>query len=802
MSDGFKIKGFPDPPSKPVPKRSLFERQRAEAEAKRARDQAETAAVYEDFVKSFEDTGASHAPTGSAQRQTAYHHGAPTMVPPGGPSKRHFTGKSSMVGSLGPPPLSMSRKRMHDGFQRDRDSSRSEGTSGPRDAASAFQDSDDGEVETANKEEERAAAKPTLHLSSLPPGTSPAAIKALIPPVLTVDSVKILPPSNHGSGERRVWSAIVTLAQETAASDMDTVVSSLQNKYLGWGYYLSISRHLSSAAIHSAIPMTAGTSSLNSQPFGARPAPHGHVSTLSRAPPPGSHRFAPPSSYDAGYGGRYGSAFQVNVKPPSDLRQLKLIHKTLENLLTYGPEFEALLMSRPEVQKEEKWAWIWDSRSTGGVWYRWKLWDILTRPKKAVRGRRGRQPLISIFDHGPSWTAPEKDLKFEYITKIDDFVSDEDYDSSEEEDSDREDERGLNEGANENSNDGMGHLNPLQRAKLAHLLARLPTANSRLRRGDVARVTAFAIKHAGEGAEEVVEMVVTNVEHPFAYSSANPEWSGREMGGSGENQESGNDGGNNDADEIGATSTKPSHKEKLDTSAAKLVGLYVISDILSSSSTSGVRHAWRYRQLFENAFKAHKTFEHLGRVEKELGWGRLKAEKWRRSIGVLLNLWEGWCVFPQSSHEYFVQSFEKPPPTEKELEEERQHAEAQKTTGVFGGKGKSKWRAVDDTAPVEHEEEAHATNAMDVDGTPMAPEEENLDGEPMSDIDGVPMEDSDMDVDGTPLEEDIVEEEQIQEKVPTLSPSTSTQGPEPQRKRRPRPKAEDMFADSESEQEG
>ena len=809
MSDSSKFKAFPDAPSKApaIPKRSLFERQKAEAEAKRAREKAETAAVYEDFVKSFEDSGPANTPSAPAGRQATLHHGAPGSGPPGGPSKRHFTGKSSLVGSLGPPPPSMSRKRTHDGFQassRDRDTSRGifgfEGTSGPRDAVATFQVSDDEEDRVADKKEaERAAAKPTLHLSSLPPGTSPAVIKSLIPPILTVDGVKILPPSSQNIGERRIWSAIVTLSKETAATDMDTVVSSLQNKYLGWGYYLSISRHLSSAALHSAVPVTPGMASLTSQPFGARPAPHGPMASLSRAPPPGSLRsgIPPPSSYEPGYGGRYGAFHQVDVKPPSDLRQLKLIHKTLENLLTYGPEFEALLMSRPEVQKEEKWAWIWDSRSTGGVWYRWKLWDVLTRPKKGARRRLGRQPPTFIFDHGPGWVSPEKDLQFEYVTKIEEFVSDDDYDSSDEDDSDREDERRLNETTNENTNDGKGHLNPLQRAKLAHLLARLPTANTKLRRGDVARVTAFAIKHAGEGADEVVEMIVTNIESPFAYTSANPDWRAREGAENGDKQESAAD--SNGTDET-PDPAKPTLKEKLDTSPAKLVGLYVISDILSSSSTSGVRHAWRYRQLFENAFKAHKTFEHLGRVEKELGWGRLKAEKWRRSIGVLLSLWEGWCVFPQQSHEHFVQSFEKPPLTEKELEEENQRAAEQKDAGVFGGKGKSKWKAVDDTAAATPTEE----DAMDidVDGVPMAPEEDDLDDVVMSDIDGVPMEDSDLeeDVDGKPLEEDNVEEQKAQAEA-TERPTIPSEPPEFERRRRPRPKAEDMFADSESEHE-
>lgn len=806
MSDGFKLTGFPDAPSKPppVPKRSLFERQKAEAEAKRAREKAETAAVYEDFVKSFEDSGAPSGPAGTGARPGPYHHGAPGPGPSGGPSKRHFTGKSSLVGSLGPPPLSMSRKRTYDGFQgsqRERDGLRGaygleDSSGGSRDAAAAFQVSDNEEEMVANKKDaERAAAKPTLHLSSLPPGTSPAVIKSLIPPVLTVDAVKILPPSTQSSGERRIWSAIITLSKETAAMDMDTVVSSLQNRYLGWGYYLSISRHLSSAAIHSAIPVTPGMTSLTSQPFGARPAPHGPTSSLSRAPPPGPHRhgFAPPSSYDTGYGGRHGSTYRVDVKPPSDLKQLKLIHKTLENLLTYGPEFEALLMSRPEVQRGEKWAWIWDSRSPGGVWYRWKLWDILTRPKKGKGRQPGRQPPRSIFDHGPGWAEPEKDLQFEYITKIEEFVSDDDYDSSDEDDSDREDERRMNEGTDESNADGTGHLNPLQRAKLAHLLARLPTANSKLRRGDVARVTAFAIKHAGEGADEVVDTIVTNIESPFAYTSANPGWQGRAAE---------EDGGNDDNinDETADTATI-AQKEKLDTSAAKLVGLYVVSDILSSSSTSGVRHAWRYRQLFENAFKAHGTFEHLGRVEKELGWGRLKAEKWRRSIGVLLSLWEGWCVFPQHSHEHFVQSFEKPPLTEAEVEEENQRVAAQKDEAVFGGKFKKKWKAVDDTAAPTVDEDVMD---VDVDGAPMAPEGEDVDDVPMSDIDGVPMEDSDMeDMDGEPLEEDNAEEEHDQGDTPE---SAASQPPdaehvEPGLRAHPRPKAEDMFADSESERE-
>ena len=39
----------------------------------------------------------------------------------------------------------------------------------------------------------------------------------------------------------------------------------------------------------------------------------------------------------------------------------------------------------------------------------------------------------------------------------------------------------------------------------------------------MARVTAFAIQHAGEGAEEVVQMIESNVQSNFAFTSANPD---------------------------------------------------------------------------------------------------------------------------------------------------------------------------------------------------------------------------------------------------------------------------------------
>jgi U2-associated protein SR140 len=470
---------------------------------------------------------------------------------------------------------------------------------------------------------------------------------------------------------------------------------------------------------------------------------------------------------------------------------LRLIHKTLENLLNYGPEFEALLMSRPEVQKEEKWAWIWDARSPGGVYYRWKLWQIITNPRAHSKRKTSAQKLSFIFEGGATWASPETELKFEYTTRLDEFVSEDDYNSSEEEMSDGEEERrnlggGPPPEGTAAQNDSLGYMNPLQRAKLTHLLARLPTTHAKLRRGDVARVTAFAIKHAGTGAREVVDMIVLNILNPLAYTGANPE---RETEKDAARQEDGDKDNSN-----------PS-KQKIDMSSAKLVGLYLISDILASSATSGVPKGWRYRSLFEAALRSHNIFEHLGRLEKELNWGRLRAEKWKRSVGTLLHLWEGWSIFQPANQEHFLRVLEQPPLTEEELQKESEKVDAERAAHS-ASKSKSRWKTVDDD-PASGKFDSDRPAVAESEAHPVVDADAAMEDESMSDLDGVPMEDSDLEMlddDGEPMEEDappLGEGDTLpsvpdQPSQPEHEDGQQEEGP--RRPRRPRPKAEDMFA--------
>jgi len=769
-----KIAEFPDVDSKlhAPTKKSLFERQKAEAEAKRLREEAETKAVYEDFVKSFDDEDEAPGPG------SGYGGGGGGGI---GAPRRHYSaqrGRGSGPGSLGPPPMrereGMGRKRGFDGYSQEprRDRERlafDDYEDEPRDRR-AFRHSDD-EDEGRGREE---VPKPTLRLASLPPGTSPAVIKALLPASLTVDAVRILPPSGAGVySERKSMSAIVTLAKDTPANDIDAAVNGLQNRYLGFGYYLNLHRHLSSAAISSSTSVPGLGSSTASQPFGAKAVVvAGAGRGAGFAPPPHRGGFAPPRDYGPSAGsqmGRGGPLLHVPVQAPRDIKELKLIHKTIESLLRHGPEFEALLMSRPDVQREEKWAWIWDPRSTGGVWYRWRLWEVLT----GSTTKRGQGKYLPLFEGSSAWKAPDQPLAYEYTTRLDEFVSDSEYNSSDDEESGDEGARRQNHtggppDATSILDDGKAYLNPLEKAKLTHLLSRLPTSTGKLRKGDVARVTAFAISHAGRGADEVVAMIVSNIEKPFAYTSANPD----------RKDTSGDD--NED-------------EETSDTSSASLIGIYIISDILSSSSTSGVRHAWRYRQLFESALRQRYVFDGLGRMENKMKWGRLRAEKWKRSVGNILSLWEGWCVFPQESQERFKDVFNNPPLTVKEEEEVRRKEEEEKAA-----KGKNKWKAVEvaakETSDVREEPE-------DVDGEPM---EEDVDGVPMEDedVDGEPMEE---DVDGEPMEEDVDGEPMQEDAAPTPPGPTPAESTAPQVDTAPvggarrRPRAVDMFADSDED---
>ncbi|KAF2843613.1 hypothetical protein M501DRAFT_994599 [Patellaria atrata CBS 101060] len=748
MGDSKKIKEFPDisVKLKAPAKKSLFERQKAEAEAKKQREEAENAAALQDFEKAFgvDDDEDDDFPLSLSSRG-GFGRGAPpgpTRGGFGGGPARHFSASTTRLsgpGSLGPAPI-LPKKRGYDGGSRESDRDREKGvlkfsnsSKGPLSAAAAFAVSDD-EEEPEEKAVEKAAPKPTMLLTQLPPGYSVASIKALIPSSLKIDSVRTMPPTGP-STDRRSLSAIVTLARETPASEIDTTVAALQKRYLGDGYYLSLSRHLSSATLNSMSSSSTGLGTvIGSLPFGAKTAPpSGPGHSLNRAPPPTRGGYAPPPTYgpSVGYGRGQSQQQVVHVTQPLKIEQLRLIHKTIENVLSAGAEFESLLMSRPEVRKSEKWAFLFDARSPEGRYYRSRLHSIASGSTLNKGNSNDRDTPKSIFHDSAPWQPPEKELPFEFTTAINEFVSDSGFES-ESEDSDNESGRlPRREGGLEETE--VNYLNPLYRAELTFLLRRLPPTTGKLRRRDIAAIMAFAIKHAA-GGEEVVNIIVSNVEKPFNQSIAKAE---------------SKDASDSDA----AKGPQQQQPELEDDSSPRLIGLYVISDILSSCATSGVRLAWRYRQLFESALRTRGTFAKLGRLERERGWGRLRAEKWKRCVKEVFRTWEGWSVFPHTTMREFEEGFLNPPLTGRErevverAERERERVEGEKrkarealkmriaaasgNEGVEGG-GEGPGRESGNGVPMVEDE--------DVNGVPML--DEDIDGEPMpeEDIDGEPME--------------------------------------------------------------
>ncbi|KAI1132861.1 hypothetical protein F5Y10DRAFT_171065 [Nemania abortiva] len=817
MSANNKLDDFPDVEAKlqKPSKQSAFEKQKAEAEAKRKREAAETAAVYESFVKSFDndddEDDASIYDNKRSHSNTPY--GRSSGNPPqfgtgGGLGKRHFgaTSLKSGPGSLGPVPTTFGRKK-HDPFQQGSnkkgyeegrgrlgfydDSNDNGASSKPKGVSRAFDTSDDeAEARSRDLAEEKAVARPTLRLSNLPPGTSPAVLKALMPTNLVVENVKVLPSTSGGGGERKSTAAIVTLSTETPAAEIDAAVSSLQNRYLGYGFYLSLHRHLSSAV--SSTAASALTSTSTSHAFGAKPVPQ--ASDNDSYQPGNFHRgFAPPSSYSIGSGPISRTILHVPVRAPGDIKQIQLIHKVVESVLEHGPEFEALLMSRPDVQKEERWAWIWDARSEGGVWYRWRLWEVVTGGHGSA-GRQGKY--LPLFEGSHAWKAPEKPLAYEYATGVDEFISDPEYNSSDDEEFEDEGQKPA-----ENGDNGKVYLNPIEKAKLTHLLARLPTALTKIRKGDIARITSFAITHSSRGADEIVETIVSNVVRPFALTSANPEQSKIPS-----DDEPSYEPLNSTA--LPEDTAAGKSNETQDTSAASLIGLYVVSDILSSSATSGVRHAWRYRQLFETSLKQAKVFENLGLFAERLSWGRLRAEKWKRSVGLVLGLWEGWCAFPNDAQQFFTQTFENPPSAKKEELPE-------------GPKKGGKWKTVEAGSSISNDNKGFLPVSANLDLEAKDEEDEDIgdiDGEAIdedmdmdvdldSDIDGVPMDDDDDDNhdDTTILEQERItgsadETDSLKHANTSANDgiSPSKQPPQPRRRMR----AVDMFADSDASDEG
>ncbi|KAK0249072.1 hypothetical protein LTS09_015745 [Friedmanniomyces endolithicus] len=854
------IKEFPDVNHKlAAPKKlSAFEKERQAADEKRRRAEAEDAAALKAFQDSFggdgddplaaavRARGPPAGPRGGGGGGGGGGYGGPDRgsgMPPMGPR----SGPGSLGAGQGMAPPSLKRKRALDEMREAQEARREQAMLG--DGGARGHSGLAHSVQEVDHEDE--APRPTVRLANLPPDITNDKVEALLKGHLKVHSVNIVPPTGAGDSAKLSLTAVTSLAVETSTSQIDAAVSALKDRYLGGGFYLSISRHLSSSALH---PSMAGSSTSTSiEPFGAEKPKEPPRGSMRNAAPPSDRRgFGPPDQFDHPSRGAYGTPARpeavVNVNVPLDINTIRAIHVLVERLMTEpdpqrAMKTEALLMAMPDVQHDERFAFLYNSRSPAGLYYRYLLWGP-DDPSERNRHAKGLERIHD--DMEMEWAPPQSQVPFLDLTSLADVVTDIDYVSSDEESDDEGGERRFYDNRDADApfeSNKKEHLNPVKRARLVHLLARLPTSNARLRKGDIARVTNFAINHAGQGAEEIVDLLLLNVEKSFCYSLAAKYEAEGDSQDSEESDYEPDDrlptlGGGVGTPGTGARSPRDnSSKPALDPSrerdkdpaddpsTAKLIALYTISDILSASSTAGARNAWKYRQLIETGFKSHKTFERLGALEKSLGWGLLRAEQWKRRVGGILGIWEGWSVFggevlaglrrefAEGSVEEVEEEVKKGGQRrgQEEVEEEVKKG-GQRRGQEEGWKGRFR-RIGGDGASGGSSPAAPAVQAVEsVDGAPMA---EDVDGAPMNDeIDGAPMEDvdgqaMDEDVDGAPMDDMVSaplnNESVVDEAPPATVPvtpvaaaltTTATSVPKPSGPKR-RMRAEDMFASDE-----
>lgn len=95
---------------------------------------------------------------------------------------------------------------------------------------------------------------------------------------------------------------------------------------------------------------------------------------------------------------------EVRVILPGDKTIVRLIHRFIEFVINYGPEFEAQLTLREmNGPNSDKFKFLWDSTSVEHIYYRWKLYSILHGEHRKTGWQR--EP-FRMFSTGPWWVPP------------------------------------------------------------------------------------------------------------------------------------------------------------------------------------------------------------------------------------------------------------------------------------------------------------------------------------------------------------------------------------------------------------
>ncbi|KAL5117509.1 hypothetical protein ACEQ8H_004539 [Pleosporales sp. CAS-2024a] len=491
--------------------------------------------------------------------------------------------------------------------------------------------------------------------SNLPPHMDTQRVEELFAayPSLKVTKIEKIAPQGPAVKGRPSATMKVIFDKDAASRDLDEAMMKMNDKkYLGRGYYLHLDRYLGGKA--------AETTQFK-EPFGAR-----------WQAPEVAKGYAPPP--DLGGGNRDGpredrEQLIVTANLPPDTATLRLIHQTIEGVISGGVEFEAALMNDAQVQDEERFAWLYDQKHPLNRYYRWRMHQIVCDTSNA-----------EIFENCGLWNGPTEPLADEFAGDLGSFDPvDEDSDSDDEEQKTQHKILPIGDNYPGRVDTGFGILSPRSRAMLLWLLTSLPPGSIVV--DDVAAISVFAVEHAAQGMDEVVDMLVANVVDPFQLSDANVRKLEAEAGGK---------------EDI----------RRADTRQVTLNAFRILHDVLfTTSKESGA--AYKYRLAIGTQLVERKILEHLEQLPTQLGMGRMKERAYRDEIKAILKVWEEEGLFDKAMLEHFDQVFNAGERQKEQEELERKAAEKRNrklATKSASSRKRAKSKEKQDVAMEEEEE--------------------------------------------------------------------------------------------------
>ncbi|RMZ71490.1 coatamer subunit [Pyrenophora seminiperda CCB06] len=642
-------------------KASLNAKAKEEAEAKAREEKNALDKVMAEFE---EEHGAKKSVLGEPERQQEVEE---IFVPTG--SKRHFTGRARTMKS-GPGTL---EAEPFDGYSRP---GAALGRLAPP-KSSQFR----GAVPTgpaaheAPKPAENVFTTVVAKASNLPPSIDPRRVEELFAsfPALKVTRVEKVPPQGPAASGRPSATMKVVFDKDATARDLDDAMNKLNDKkYLGKGYYLHLDRYLGGRSVDTA---------QRAEPFGAR----------WQAPdiPKG---FAPPPGLGGGSNARDRSRDDreqliITANQPPDAATLKLVHQTIEGVILGGVEFEAALMNDPQVQEEERFAWLYDQKHPVNRYYRWRLHQIVCD-----------SPDAEIFKNHGIWRGPADPLRHEFVADLKTLDSeDADMDSDDEDEKEKPLFKPLPVGDNYPGriDNGHGIMDPRSRVMLLWLITQIPPGSIVV--DDIAAVTNFAMEHTNQGMDEVIHILVSNIIQPFQLTETNP-FTRSKAG---------------DAD--GKDDIRRPDLRQVTVNALRLV-----SDVLLVAP-SGPSGSYKYRQAIGTEIVDRKVFEHLEQLPAQLEMGRMTERSYRDEINSILRVWQDERIFDEAPLHHIDEAFNARERQKEEEEQAKRLAEKRKR------KGKVVRRAVSAGA------DSHSEDKMDVDDA-QTPEAATPDAPAMEDV--------------------------------------------------------------------